>query len=311
MNKLTLENKRDFPITTNTLKFMQDAYALLEKLAAIGGDNYIVSGCVVTGSSVSTGYMVLKGQLMPFKAGSVTSNVQIVETKQTITVEGGSREETSYQAEFGTSSNSANNVTWASIKRINTVLELMTELETLSQQLTNDVSALNNRITNETASLNTKITDEVSTLNGRITNEVSTLNTRITNEVNALTQSISNNSQSISGISNRVDALEADTGWLEVTTVGSGVSSSGRKVYVRQRGNHVIVTALFYTNASGTVSFDLPAAISAPTITTGFPAVNGSYNIAQMAILENTKQILANTMEARSGQYCFNFSYYV
>ncbi len=130
MNKLTLENKRDFPLSTNALKFMQNAYLMLEKLAAIGGDNYIVSGCVLTGGSVSAGYMVLNGQLMPFKAGSKTANVQIVETKTTVTVEAATREEVSYHAEFGLSSDPAKNVAWDSIKSFDALVSVTERLKT-------------------------------------------------------------------------------------------------------------------------------------------------------------------------------------
>ena len=149
MDKLTLENKRDFPLTTNALKFMQSAYAMLEKLAAIGGDNYIVSGCTVTGSSVSAGYMVLKGALMPFIGGSITTNVRIVKTIQTITVDIGSREETNYHAEFGTSANPDDNVPWANIKKIDTIISLMDAITSLGNGITSNgdaISALDDRI---------------------------------------------------------------------------------------------------------------------------------------------------------------------
>ncbi|MBI9064883.1 MAG: hypothetical protein JEZ14_23050 [Marinilabiliaceae bacterium] len=138
MDKLTLENRRDFPMTTNVLAFMQAAYGMLEQLSALGGDNYIVSGCTVTGSSVSAGYMVLKGILMPFTGGSVTTNVRIVKTVAPVTVDTGTREQVSYHAEFGTSANPDENVAWADIspmvnlqQKVNAVAghRLMTDAE--------------------------------------------------------------------------------------------------------------------------------------------------------------------------------------
>lgn len=117
MNKLTLSGATDFALTTDALAFMQEAYASLERLAGLGGDNYILSGCVVTGTSVSSGWMVLKGQLIYFTGGTIQTNVRIVETIQSITVDIAAREQKTYHAEFGTSSNPALNVAWTSIGR--------------------------------------------------------------------------------------------------------------------------------------------------------------------------------------------------
>lgn len=117
MKKINLD-VRDFALTTNALKFMQEAYGDLEKLVGALGDNYIVSGCVVTGASVSAGWMVLRGRIMPFVGGAIGSNVRIKTTTVTITVGAGSREETSYYAEFDTYSGDSNaNITWSLIAK--------------------------------------------------------------------------------------------------------------------------------------------------------------------------------------------------
>jgi hypothetical protein len=131
MNTLKLDNVRDFPLTTEALKFMQDSYAILEKLNGLGGDNYILSGCEVIGSSVSNGFMCLKGVVMPFIAGSIQTNVRIIKTVETITVGTGSREQTSYRAEFGTSTNPDENVAWASISRLIGISSLASRLTAL------------------------------------------------------------------------------------------------------------------------------------------------------------------------------------
>lgn len=137
MDKVTLQDRRDFPLTTNSLAFMQAAYAALEKLGYIGGDNYIVTGCVVTGSSAAPGYMFLKGILMPFLGGTITTNVKIVKVVTTINVDAGVREQTSYRAEFGTSANPDDNVAWADIVRTDTIISLMSQMTALNNRLTN------------------------------------------------------------------------------------------------------------------------------------------------------------------------------
>lgn len=117
MDKLNLSGQTDFALTTDALAFMQSAYGALEKLGAMGGENFIVSGCTVSGSTATSGWMFLKGKLMPFQGGSIQTNVRIIEETNTITVDVASREQTTLRAEFGTSSDSTKNVEWSSIKR--------------------------------------------------------------------------------------------------------------------------------------------------------------------------------------------------
>ncbi len=118
MNSVILDNTRDVPVTTDMLAYMQAAYTALEKLCGIGGDNYILSGCTVTGTSASSGWMVLNGLLMPFAGGSIQSNVRIVRTETVYPVSDWSETEISYRAEFGTSTVPAENVGWGTIGRI-------------------------------------------------------------------------------------------------------------------------------------------------------------------------------------------------
>ena len=122
MNKLVLPAS-DFALTTDALAFMQTAYEMLEKIAALGGDNYILSGCEVTGSSVSAGYMVLDGKVMPFNAGTIQTNVRIISTYTLITVDTATRGQWVYHAEFGTSANPAENVLWTELNnnRLNNI----------------------------------------------------------------------------------------------------------------------------------------------------------------------------------------------
>lgn len=121
MNKLTLQGVQDFALTTDALAFMQSAFESFEQFGNLGGENIIVSGCVVTGSSVSSGWMFLKGKLMPFVGGSIQTNVRIVETVQTVTVDVASRQQTTCSAEFGTSSDPEKNVAWSSIVSLYTL----------------------------------------------------------------------------------------------------------------------------------------------------------------------------------------------
>ena len=133
MNKIVLENTRDVPLTTDLLAFMQASYSALEKLAAIGGDNFIVSGCTVSGTTATSGWMVLKGKLVPFTGGSIQTNVRIITTENVYPVGAGSETEIVYTAEFGTSANAEDNVAWSSITRgkVNSNIDRLDALENL------------------------------------------------------------------------------------------------------------------------------------------------------------------------------------
>lgn len=134
MNTLKLESQRNFPLTTDALKFMQDAYASLEQLALLAGYTAILSGCTITGHSASDGVVIIGGRLMPFRGGTIQTNVRVVTNVATITVGTGVREQTTYHAEFGTSTNPADNVAWSTLaaSRLPTIAELSTKANILT-----------------------------------------------------------------------------------------------------------------------------------------------------------------------------------
>jgi hypothetical protein len=129
MNKFgQLENRpqRRVPLSTKGLTFMQEQIMLLSELAGIAGETYILSGCVQSGTNVSSGTLIVNGEIMPFRGGSMQSTFIIVETKESVTV-GSETYDDFYirrHAEFGTSLNEAEEHGWAGILRfpkINTI----------------------------------------------------------------------------------------------------------------------------------------------------------------------------------------------
>lgn len=138
MNTVALTGQRNFPITTDALAFMQSAYGMLENFSKLAGDNYILSGCTVTGASVSSGMVVIGGRLMPFAGGSIQENVKVVTTVTPITVGAGSREQTTFSAEFGTSTNPAENIGWGTLdtNRIYNLLGVKQAIDSLVQENT-------------------------------------------------------------------------------------------------------------------------------------------------------------------------------
>jgi microcystin-dependent protein len=85
MNNIDFTKPGGFPLDTNALDFLQAAFAsTINALTALGGDNYIVSGCVVTGSNTSPGWVVINGELLPFAGGITQSKVIVRETKAAV-----------------------------------------------------------------------------------------------------------------------------------------------------------------------------------------------------------------------------------
>lgn len=78
-----------FPATNKTWRFIRDMINQVHNLAALGGDTYILSGCVNNGNDViSDGFIVYNGEVLPFTGGALGTEVTIVENvEQTVYLE--------------------------------------------------------------------------------------------------------------------------------------------------------------------------------------------------------------------------------
>lgn len=83
MNKGNFTAKDNFPVSTFTYDFLQNLAHLAGNLAQLGGQNYILSGCVETGTTVSAGLIVINGEILPFEAGTKKAKITIQETMDT------------------------------------------------------------------------------------------------------------------------------------------------------------------------------------------------------------------------------------
>ncbi len=137
MDNLLLRGQKNVPITTDTLAFMQSAAALLEKLVVFGGDDYILAGCVVSGTTITEGYMVLAGQLVYCAGGTVSDTLYVKEMVTTVPVGSGERNEVIYKVIFGTPTNGETAYSWETINscRITNIITLAS----LISDLTKDV----------------------------------------------------------------------------------------------------------------------------------------------------------------------------
>ncbi|MDO5970614.1 hypothetical protein Q4Q35_12425 [Flavivirga aquimarina] len=85
MDKINFAQQDSFPFTIKSADFMQNTMQLLSKMIALGGDNYVLSGCEEdNANNVTDGYVVIAGELIPFKGGLKTDKIVIIEDRETV-----------------------------------------------------------------------------------------------------------------------------------------------------------------------------------------------------------------------------------
>lgn len=112
------------PINQDRLKYMQSAYAeLSQAFASVVGNNVILSGCIVQGESVSEGWMVINGELVPFM-GTTKKQDKIFVQEQTKPLIFGNGETKSVEfSRFAVFGNQVNAVMFNSLKRVDTLIQ--------------------------------------------------------------------------------------------------------------------------------------------------------------------------------------------
>ena len=133
MNKINFNQTGRFPLSTQILDGIQEAYKIFNAFGKLAGDLVIVSGCeIVNGNTALDGFVYINGEILPFKSGTVSTNVVIVETSDNRGFEDGSVKPVIYTryATFGTSTV---NYPWASFTRPNTLLKIMDRLDKLER----------------------------------------------------------------------------------------------------------------------------------------------------------------------------------
>lgn len=91
MNKVYVNQPGGFPLTTNILNTMQNAYYSLNSFGYLAGNYTIISGCISIGNTVTDGAVFIDGELYPFKGGKKISKVIIKEDLEIDEFENGER----------------------------------------------------------------------------------------------------------------------------------------------------------------------------------------------------------------------------
>ncbi|QHN64838.1 hypothetical protein [Bergeyella cardium] len=148
MNKINFNQTGGFPLSTNILEAMQTAYSVFNHLGSLAGNFAIISGCEVTGNSVSNGAVSINSEILEFRGGNIGTNVIIREESESRVFEDGATKQVIFRryATFGTSTPDKT-FAWADFKRINNLIQLQenkTE-KAATEQLLRRIEALESK----------------------------------------------------------------------------------------------------------------------------------------------------------------------
>lgn len=131
MDKLHVNQTGGFPLTTNILNAMQNAYNIFNGLGNLAGSCTIISGCEETGNRISDGVVFINGEILPFKGGVKISKVRISEIIEKKRFENEPKAKAvifKRFVEFGTGPDA---FAFSKLKRVDTLLIIMERLKAL------------------------------------------------------------------------------------------------------------------------------------------------------------------------------------
>lgn len=133
MNRTNFVQTGGFPVKAERLQELQEAYSIFNNLGYLAGNFAILTGCVVVGTNVSNGVVVMNGEVILFQGGTIAEDVIIVETPISKEFKNGAYKPLHFirYATFGTSETS---VLWSAFKRVDPIITLMARLTSLEKK---------------------------------------------------------------------------------------------------------------------------------------------------------------------------------
>ena len=117
MNSINVNQTGGFPLTTDVLSYMQNAYKIFNAMSGISGDLIILSGCEVVGNTVSDGVVAIEGEIYPFQGTTLGSHVFVKEVNTSKIFEDGSQK-TVLMEKVATFGSSTKSYPWESFRRV-------------------------------------------------------------------------------------------------------------------------------------------------------------------------------------------------
>lgn len=133
------------PLTNDLMADIMQAIQLYDVVGAMAGNLVILTGCEVTGNTVSEGFVAINGEVLPFAGGVVSSKVFVKETEIQKTFEDGNDKVLVLKksVEFGNAI-PPNAFDWADFTRLKTLLGIQNLAENATPQ--SDFNALVERV---------------------------------------------------------------------------------------------------------------------------------------------------------------------
>lgn len=134
MNYINFTGYSNFPLSSDTMAYLQQMVTDLGKLSLVGGNSYILTGCEEVNSNVSTGIVVLDGVPYPFGGGAKQANIYIKEEKRSVEAMGYSFADVyaTRSVQFGIGNGQRK---WADMKRLPTNLALQDQILAMMKQI--------------------------------------------------------------------------------------------------------------------------------------------------------------------------------
>lgn len=123
MERINFNQTGGFPLTTDILNFMQNAYNIFNALGNVAGDCAILSGCVQIGNTIGDGVVFINGEVLPFKGGILSENVIINEDITQKIFEDGESKDVLLKR-YATFGNGTNVIKWNAFGRILTIRDI-------------------------------------------------------------------------------------------------------------------------------------------------------------------------------------------
>lgn len=127
MNRTNFVQTGGFPVKAERLQELQTAYEIFNQFGNLAGNLTIISGCEVVGTNVAAGFVFINNEILEFKAGTLDSNVIIIEVPSSKEFKNGELKEVHYEryASFGTATTF---YPWANFTRLTSIVEIQKRL---------------------------------------------------------------------------------------------------------------------------------------------------------------------------------------
>jgi microcystin-dependent protein len=127
MNRQIFNSLGGFPLETNNLEWMQQAYDIFNTLGYVAGDKTIIYGCATSGANTTDGYVFVNGELFKFKGGPTQSKVRILETEDSKIFENGETKVV-HKERYVTFASGTGEMNWSDFKSVESLKNIQSRI---------------------------------------------------------------------------------------------------------------------------------------------------------------------------------------